>query len=187
MKRNLAIAGVLVAFVAMVACQQQAAAPTQSPVERGKYLVNLGGCNHCHTPKKMGPKGPELDTARLLSGHPASMQMPAPPAPSGPWIVATDFTLTAWSGPWGVSFAANLTPDEETGIGAWDESMFVKALRSGQHLGAGRPILPPMPWEDIGHLSDQDLQAMFAYLKSLPPVKNPVPDPIPPAGAPAHG
>jgi hypothetical protein len=63
--------------------------------------------------------------------------------------------------------------------------MFINALRKGQHLGAGRPILPPMPWEDLGRMSDDDLKAMFAYLKSLPPVKNQVPEPVPPAAPPA--
>jgi hypothetical protein len=111
----------------------------------------------------------------------------SPPAPSGPWIAATVGTLTAWSGPWGVSYATNLTPDEETGIGAWDENMFIQALRTGQHLGGGRPILPPMPWEMYRQASDEDLKAIFAYLKSLPPISNQVPEPViaaPPAAPP---
>jgi cytochrome c553 len=62
--------------------------------------------------------------------------------------------------------------------------MFVNALRKGQHLGAGRPILPPMPWQVLNEQSDDDLKAIFAYLKSLPPVKNQVPEPVPPSAAP---
>jgi hypothetical protein len=90
-------------------------------------------------------------------------------------------TNTAWAGPWGVSFTANLTPDEETGIGLWSEEEFIATLRTGRHLGRGREILPPMPWPVYGQLSDEDLGAIFAYLTSLPPVHNRVPAPRPPA------
>ena len=105
-------------------------------------------------------------------------------SPEG-WMAATNATLTAWAGPWGVSFTANLTPDVKTGLGSWTEDMFIKALRTGKHMGAGRDILPPMPWEGIGQISDDDLKALFAYLQSLKPIENAVPDPVPPA-APAH-
>ncbi len=173
------------ALVAVVACQQtsqQAAAP--SPVERGKYLVTTSVCNDCHTPWKLGEKGPEPDMTRMLSGHPEGMSLPPPPAlPAGPWGITAALSMTAWSGPWGVSYTANLTPDQETGIGAWSEQNFIQAMRTGKHLGAGRDILPPMPWAWFGKLSDDDLKAIFAYLKSIPPIKNKVPDPVPPAPA----
>jgi hypothetical protein len=97
--------------------------------------------------------------------------------------VVTTPTLTAWSGPWGVSFAANLTPDQNTGLGTWTEDMFVKAIRTGKHMGVSRPILPPMPWQDIAAMSDGDLKAIYAYLRSIPPIVNHVPDPIPPTAA----
>jgi len=90
--------------------------------------------------------------------------------------------LTAWAGPWGVSFARNLTPDIATGIGSWTEAIFIKALRTGKDMGEGRAILPPMPWPGIGQSTDADLKAMFAYLMSLKPIENAVPDPISPAG-----
>ncbi|HET9156891.1 MAG TPA: c-type cytochrome [Myxococcaceae bacterium] len=157
------------------------ATTASSQVKRGEYLVSFGGCHDCHTPKKMGPKGPELDTERLLSGHPEQLAATQAPALPGPWVVATVGTLTAWSGPWGISYTANLTPDRETGLGAWTEQNFVDAMRTGRHLGRGRPILPPMPWEMVGKLTDQDLRAVFAYLKTIPAVKNRVPQPIPPA------
>jgi len=170
----------------LTSCQRAPQAPAQSPVERGKHLVTVSACNDCHTPWKPGPNGPEQDLSRLLSGHPASLLMPPAPAlPPGPWMIAAAATLTAWSGPWGVSFSANLTPDEETGIGAWDENMFIQAIRTGKHLGGGRDILPPMPWHMYRAYSDEDLKAIFAYLKSIPPLKNQVPDPIEPAAAPA--
>lgn len=162
--------------------QPPASGTQTSAVERGKYLVTLGGCNDCHTTKKMTPNGPEPDTSKMLAGHPADMQLP--PAPvmtaNGPWGIVTTATLTAWSGPWGVSFAANLTPDQ-TGLGDWTEDMFMKAMRTGKHMGASRPILPPMPWQDFAAMSDEDLKAVFAYLRSIPPVVNRVPSPIPPS------
>ena len=154
----------------------------QSVVERGKWLVNLGGCNHCHSPKLFGPMGPVPDTTRLLSGH-TSTPLPAiPPGVLAPdkWGALTTGDLTAWAGPWGVSFAKNLTPDTATGIGSWNDAMFIKALRTGKDMGEGRPILPPMPWDAFGQLSDADLKAIFAYLRSLKPIANAVPDPIPP-------
>jgi hypothetical protein len=92
--------------------------------------------------------------------------------------------MTAWAGPWGTSFAANLTPDIETGLGSWTEAMFVKAIRSGKHMGEGRPILPPMPWQVYKNLTDEDLKSIFAYLQSLPAVENAVPEPVPPPASP---
>lgn len=157
-----------------------AESPADDRIARGKYLVNFGGCNDCHTPHKMGPKGPEPDMTRLLSGHPSDLALPPPPPPSGPWIVTGAASFTAWAGPWGVSFTANLTPDKETGLGKWTQDMFVMAIRTGRHEGKGRPILPPMPYEWIGKLSDDDLKAVFAYLQSIPAVSNRVPAPIDP-------
>jgi hypothetical protein len=155
-----------------------------SPVERGKYLVSLGGCNDCHSPKIFTPQGPIPDTTRLLSGFPASTQLPElPKGVLGPtqWGAVTTNDLTAWYGPWGVSFAANLTPDRKTGIGDWPETMFIQVLRTGKFMGASRDILPPMPWQELAKMSDDDLKAMFAYLKSLPPIENKVPAPLLPA------
>jgi len=151
-------------------------------VARGKYLVDTIGCADCHTPLAMGPKGPERDAARHLSGHPADLNLPAAPElPEGPWVFTGSGTLTAWSGPWGTSFTANLTPDPETGLGAWTAEQFVDTIRNRRHLGRGRPLLPPMPAEFYGNLSDSDLRAIFAYLQSIPAVVNRVPEPIPPA------
>lgn len=155
-------------------------------IERGKYLVNFGGCNDCHTPFKMTATGPVRDQEHLLAGHPEALVMPPAPAlPPGPWLATMGATMTAWSGPWGTSFTANLTPDKETGLGNWTLQNFVETVRTGRHMGRGRPILPPMPYDQVASLSDDDLAAVFAYLQSIPPVKNRVPQPIPPAPAPA--
>ena len=114
-------------------------------VERGRYLVSSMGCNDCHTPWKLGARGPEPDMSRALSGHPADLVMPPPPKlPEGPWTWIAAATNTAFAGPWGVSFTANLTPDPETGLGKWTDEMFIAALRTGRHEGKGRPILPPI-------------------------------------------
>ncbi len=185
----------LTAILAIVAgCQQPTTTPvttqnasTQAspatPVERGKYLTLVGGCNDCHTPKTFRPNGAEADMKRELSGHPAEEKF-AGVSPKtierNQWGTVTNSHLTAWSGPWGVSFAMNLTPDKTTGLGSWTPEMFVSAIRSGKHQGTGRPILPPMPWNWYRNMTDDDLKAVFAYLQSLPPIHNPVPDPIAP-------
>ena len=155
-----------------------------SPVERGKYLVTVMVCNDCHTPHTLGPNGPEPDMSRMLSGHPENAQLSPPPQFSNDWMLIGSSTFTAFSGPWGVSYAANLTPDENTGIGIWDEQMFIDTLRNGRHMAQGRPILPPMPWNWYSNLTDDDLKAVYAYLRSIPQVSNRVPDPLPPPDAP---
>jgi hypothetical protein len=150
-------------------------------VEHGAYLVRTMACNDCHTPWKVGPKGPEPDMTRALTGHPEDLKLPAPPElPAGPWAIVAAASMTAWSGPWGISYTANLTPDKETGLGDWTEDMFIKTMRTGLHQGKGRPILPPMPYFIIGALNDNDIRDLFAYLQSLPPVKNRVPAPVDP-------
>lgn len=152
-------------------------------VQRGEYLVSAMGCHDCHTPWKRGPRAPEPDMSRALTGHPADMVMPPPKLPEGPWLWMGAATNTAFAGPWGVSFTANLTPDDETGLGKWTEDMFITALRTGRHEGKGRPILPPMPWAMIRNLNDDDLKGIFAYLQSLKPVRNRVPAPVDPPEA----
>ena len=153
----------------------------EARVARGKYMVTVSGCNDCHTPFKMGEAGPEPDMSRMLSGHPESLQIEAPPPPlAEPWMMSGAHTNTAWAGPWGVSFTANLTPDKETGLGDWSAQTFKDAIRSGRHMGRGRPILPPMPWPMYRHMTDQDIEAIFAYLRTIPAVRNKVPEPLPP-------
>ena len=168
--------------LALSAAQSKADKSKQAQIKLGEHLVVVVGCAACHAPKKMGPNGPEVDRSLWLAGHPATPAVPPPPAmPPGPWMIATTGDLTAWSGPWGVSFTRNLTPDKETGLGDWTEQNFIDTLRSGRRLGKGRPLLPPMPWEAFQHFTDAELKAIFAYLQSIPAIKNPVPEPIPPA------
>ena len=152
-------------------------------IQRGEYLVTIGGCNDCHTPKIYGPTGPMEDTTRLLSGHPANEKISKVPVEylgPGKWAGITNGHFTAWAGPWGVSFTKNLTPDEATGIGLWTDEIFIKAMRTGKNMGTGRDILPPMPWFNLAKLTDEDLKSIFAYLKSLNSIRNPVPEPRPP-------
>jgi mono/diheme cytochrome c family protein len=173
-----------VAFGFAQAQSAPAAAMTVEKAARGKYLVATSGCMDCHTPLKLGPNGPEPDMSRLFAGHPEELKMPPVPAlPQGPWLVIASATNTAWSGPWGVSFTANLTPDKETGLGDWTVQDFKNTIRTGRHLGRGRPVLPPMPIPVYNHMSDEDLEAVFAYLRTVPPIKNRVPEPWAPPSA----
>jgi mono/diheme cytochrome c family protein len=144
----------------------------------GAYLVNLAGCNDCHSPKVFTDMGPVPDTTKLLSGSPADSKLPAIDTnmiQMGKWYLSSS-DLTAWVGPWGISYTANLTPDGPSGLGTWTDQVFIKAMRTGKHMGIGRPIMPPMPWQDFAKLTDEDLKSIFAYLQTLPPVRNKVPD-----------
>ncbi len=157
----------------------------QDVLARGEYLVNILGCNDCHTPMKNGPNGPGPDMSRMLSGHPRDLEVPFPdPMPAHPWIGATSVTNTAFAGPWGITFASNLTPDENTGMGIWTEKMFINAIRTGKHMGISRPIMPPMPWTAYSHLTDEDISALFAFLRTIPAIHNQVPEYQPPAEQP---
>lgn len=159
-----------------------AATANAEQVARGKYLVSTAACHDCHTPWIVTENGPRPDMTRALSGHPQDFVMPDPPKlPEGPWIAAIGATNTAWAGPWGVSFTANLTPDRDTGIGKWNTRNFIETIRTGRHLGRGREILPPMPIAVYQNFTDADLTAIFAYLQTIPAVRNRVPDPSLPA------
>jgi hypothetical protein len=177
---------VAVAALSLIATPVHAGAPAQSPdpalVERGRYLVTTSGCHDCHTPLKMTENGPEPDMSRMLSGHPESFAINAPPAnPGEEWMMVAARTMTAFSGPWGMSFTANLTPDDDTGLGRWTLQNFRDTIRTGRHMGRGRPILPPMPIPMYKHFNDADFEAIYAFLRSIPPVSNRVPEPLPPA------
>jgi len=151
-------------------------------VVRGKYLVTFGGCNDCHTPKNYTDMGPVPDTTKLLAGYFEGTMLPKADinmlAQNG-WAM-TESNFTAWVGPWGISYAANLTPDKATGIGTLSEEMFIKSLREGKWMGVGRPLMPPMPWPGIGSATDEDLKCIYAYLMSVKPIHNEVPQPTPP-------
>ncbi len=153
-----------------------------SLIKRGAYLVAFGGCNDCHSPKNMGPKGPEIDTTRMLSGFPSDRPIPvAAASDSKNGLIVFNGDLTAFIGPWGTSFAANITSDA-TGIGSWSLSQFKNAVVHGKYMGLNeeRMIVPPMPLADFKNLTDTDIEAIFSYLKSTKPVKNVVPSYRPP-------
>ncbi|MBV8516375.1 MAG: c-type cytochrome [Acidobacteria bacterium] len=187
---SLAIAISITAFgsarVSANSAAKQEAQLARARVARGQYLVTVGGCNDCHTPLKMGANGPEPDMSRMLSGHPEEVKISAAPKHGDPaWMWSGNGTNTAFAGPWGISYARNLTPDRMTGIGIWDEAMFIKTIRTGRHWGVSRPILPPMPWFNYAKMTDEDLKSVYAYLRTIKPVHNQVPDavlaPPPPA------
>lgn len=180
---------ILSAGILMSACHTNQVTPKEDKPEKsveemkthGKYLVAMMGCNDCHTSKIMTPTGPALDTNMLLAGHPSNMPLPPIEGPSANSWVLFHMNGTAMSGPWGVSYAANLTPDS-TGIGFWTEAQFFRAMRHGDSKGieGNRKILPPMPWQAYREATDDDLRDIYTYLKSLKPVKNVVPQPKPP-------
>jgi hypothetical protein len=168
----------------LLALPLAAQTPLARSVARGRFLVVTHDCETCHSPKIMTAQGPVPDSTRTMSGHPSGNPVPAVPAglltPKG-WGALATADFTAWAGPWGVSFAANLTPDA-TGIRSWTKAMFIETLRKGKHMGAGRALLPPMPWQAFGQMSDAELGAIYDYLRSLKPIHNVVPAPLPPAG-----
>ena len=175
-----------IALILLEGCQKPAP-PEPSPIERGKYLVTIMGCSDCHSPKVIDPNlGPMPDTTKLLSGNTEGFPYPTwslTDLMTRNMMACTNVHMTAWAGPWGVSFAANLTPDKETGLGEWTEEAFIQAIRTGKHQGQpnGRQILPPMPWPMVRQASDADLKAIWAYLRSIPPIKNQVSLPVPPS------
>ena len=148
-------------------------------IKKGGYLMLSAGCHDCHTPKIMTAQGPIDDSTKWLAGHLAGTKLPPIDTKAlqpGNWVLLSP-DLTAFVGPWGISYPANLTPDSATGIGAWGEETFIRTLRTGKHLGQenGRPILPPMPWYNLAKMEEEDLKAIYAYLMSIPPINNRVP------------
>jgi len=151
---------------------------SKAMIDRGAYLVSFASCNDCHTPMKLDPvthaPGPDMD--RMLSGHPEGAKDPTGKLGETDMAIIGG-TFTAFLQPFGTVYVANITPDRETGLGTWTEAMFIQSMRTGRHLGGqGRPILPPMPWYGLATLTDADLKAIFAYLRTVPPVHNAVPD-----------
>jgi hypothetical protein len=165
--------------------EPQAVEPTPDQlVKRGEYLVAVMGCNDCHSPKQITEQGPLVIKELMLSGYPADrpLQKPDFRVIKQGWILL-NYDFTSAAGQWGTSFAANLTSDQ-TGIGNWMEENFKRALKEGKYKGleGSRSLLPPMPWTNFISIEDGDVKAIFAYLKSIPPVKNVVPMPVNPEG-----
>ena len=184
-------AGVFLVTISLNSCMEKTHSNTsnieqglsnEEYIERGEYLVTTIGCNDCHSPKRMGAHGPEYIPELLLSGYPGDrpIQKANAEALKEGWGLLNE-DLTSFVGPWGQSFAANLTSDE-TGIGNWTEEQFKKALTQGKFKGidGSRMLLPPMPWQNWTNIKDEDLKAIYLYLKSTPPVRNIVPAPIAP-------
>ncbi|MBO9684785.1 MAG: diheme cytochrome c-553, partial [Flavisolibacter sp.] len=146
----------------------------ESAEQWGEHLVTVSACHDCHSPKKMTPNGPEIDSSLLLSGHPSQMPdigIDRKEMEQKGLGVTQD--LTSWIGPWGISYTANLTSDA-SGIGNWTEGQFIYAIRNGKSKGMenSRTLLPPMPWQMYRNFSDNELKAIFAYLKSTKPIRN---------------
>ncbi len=158
--------------------QPPAEVSPQLLVHRGEQLVRLGGCGDCHTPMAFDPKlGMPVPQRHLaLSGHPEGAPAPSGQPQAGDQAVI-GASFTSFKAPFGVVYASNLTPDPETGLGSWTREEFIATMRSGHRKGTGRVLLPPMPWQNLSNQPEADLNAMFAYLQSLAPIKNRVPQP----------
>jgi hypothetical protein len=183
----------LVVYIAMGRGTAPAPAPVTAlkpevksdPIARGKYLVTAMACGDCHTPHDQ--TGQPIK-ALELSGHPEKAPLPSwePEMLSKGAVATMAPTLTAFAGPFGVSVAPNLTPDPETGLVVSVEGL-IASWKSGNHWKYNRPVQPPMPIEHYKELEETDVRAIYAYLQSLPPVKNMAPATTvapPPAGAP---
>ncbi|MFN8252803.1 MAG: diheme cytochrome c-553 [Ferruginibacter sp.] len=190
-KTILAVIAASLLVTVFYACSNPAATKTpavaEDPVKRGEYLVTIMGCDDCHSPKKMGPHGPEIIAERRFSGFPADFTPPQldSNATKNGWV-SLWADLTSAVGPWGQTFAANITSDT-TGIGTWTEAQFKKAFTEGKYKGLDntRPLMPHMPWQNYRNIKEEDVKAIFAFLKSTKPVNNVVPaaklNPPPPA------
>ena len=193
MKKSLAVLSlILLSVFIFYACADSKTEPTNakenfggfdSQVKWGEHLVIVSACHDCHTPKKMTAMGPDIDSSLLLAGHMTGSPVPdvnRKEMQDKGLIVTGD--LTTWVGAWGVSYTANLTSDS-TGIGMWNEEQFMRALREGKYKGlaGNRSLLPPMPWQMYRNMTDDEIKAIFAYLKTTKPIKNVVPPPMPPA------
>lgn len=175
-------------FAAMLSCttkqekEKIAELSQEELIKRGAYLTTIGACHDCHSPKVMTPEGPMPDPARLLSGHPQNEINPVIPSNSENWVLFNVNHFTSFVGPWGVSYAANLTPDD-TGTGSWSFEQFKTAIRKGKYKGleGSRDLLPPMPWQMYRSMTDEDLKAIYTYLRTIKPIQNIVPAPIAPS------
>jgi hypothetical protein len=149
-------------------------------VKRGDQIIRIAGCRDCHSPKEMTSAGLVETVGLSFSGYPAKRHV----IPIGSVLIRQGWVMynsdcTMAVGPWGVSFASNLTPDS-TGIGSWKLENFRLAIKEGRFKGVAenRLLLPPMPWRNYANMTDFDVEAIFAFLNSMPPVHNNVPQPF---------
>ena len=161
------LAVLLSGFIRVVS-PQPAAAQASSEVERGAYLVSIAGCPVCHSPFK-----PEYsDLSKLSLDQIKVLAYDEDRASDTSRLMAGGRVFDL--GPAGFVISANLTPDVETGIGGWTDDQVKIAIRTGL-TPEGRVLFPLMPYASFNNLSDEDLNAIVAYLRTLPAVKNQVP------------
>ncbi len=154
--RNLAVC--FVSAIVSINVSINSSSADEAQVSRGKYLAGISGCGDCHTAGYFMGKP---DMAKHLGGSDVGFEIPG----------------------LGVFLGPNLTPDPDTGLGNWSADDIVKALTTGLRPD-GRELAPIMPWRNLASLTAEDAQAIAAYLKSLPPVKNKVPAPFGPSDKP---
>ena len=169
----LTIAFLFVCIIVIIAIQSVES--QEDMVKRGKYLVDaVAACGYCHTPRA----GADFDPNMYLAGHPSTMGHPRYNMSMSQQdiFILTSNSMTAFSGRFGTSFASNLTPDKLTGLGEWTEKMFIDAMRTRKHQGNpdNRSIFPPMPTKHYAQMTDADLKAIWAYLRTIKPIENDV-------------
>ncbi|MFY7900077.1 MAG: diheme cytochrome c-553 [Chitinophagaceae bacterium] len=185
MKKTILSIGILFsASYAIIACSnsvnkkdEQTIISNDSLISKGAYLVNIAGCGDCHSPKIMTEFGPVADSTRLFSGHRSTVKTPdiSKDAFKKGWVLFNDESTILATGGF-ISYSANITSDE-TGIGNWSFEQFKTAMTKGKWKGLenSRNLFPPMPWMNYQHMKEEDLKAIFAFLKSTKPVDNIVP------------
>ena len=151
-------AGLVSLAIGLAAGLTVAAANAETPVERGKYLANIGGCLDCHTPGYFLGKP---DMTRYLGGSDVGFKV----------------------GELGIFVGPNQTPDKETGLGSWTDQQVMTGLITGVRPD-GRILAPIMPWRAFAKMTKPDVAALVAYLRSLPPVSHKVPGPFGPTEKP---
>jgi hypothetical protein len=187
MKKSLVIIIVLVLTIVFIECNSSKNATKEnfggfgSQVKWGQHLVTVSACLDCHGPKDYSKPGAGLDSLHFLAGYIGSPMPDVNRAELQSKHLAVTGDQTLWVGPWGVTYSSNLTSDSATGIGAWTEDRFMYAIRNGKYngLASDRNLLPTMPWEMYKNMTDDELRAIFAYLKTTKPIKNKVPPPMP--------
>jgi len=146
------VGGLAVVLLGAWAAQTLVAQEQSPQIERGRYLVRVGGCDDCHTP---GHLRGEPDETRFLGGSDVAFYIPS----------------------LGTFVPPNLTPDKETGLGGWSREEIVTAITTGVRPD-GRILAPIMPWRGLAALTRADAYAIAEYLHSLPAISHKVPGPF---------
>lgn len=171
MKLNAPFALIFTLFITLATFQVAHAGESQQSdkIEQGKYIATIAGCTSCHTPLKPEYGNPQTLTLEQIQN-----------------IAFNDLEASDQNkfmgggrafdlGPAGTVFTRNITPDEETGIGAWSDDQLKLAIKTGID-NEGKLLFPVMPYHVYNSMADSDIEAVVAYLRSVNAVSNAVPE-----------